>query len=145
MNSLWNKWIFDTISRVKSSVNLNKAGASSMEQKCHWWYYINIPVSGFLSFNWKKRLAINKAGSRSMKRKRYRQVISYFQITIPQFFKSLESERKFELSISNEMWQRVFISGVRSYIFIFIGYIPGLYFVSSCMWQLSTDFEEGGV
>ena len=86
MNSLWNKWIIDTIYRVNSRVNLNKAGASSMEQKCHRRYYINIPVSWYLSLNWKERLAIDKAGSQPMEQKRYWQVLSIFQITIPQIF-----------------------------------------------------------
>ena len=62
-----------------------------------------------------------------MEQKRYRHVLSYFQITIPQIFQSIESERKFELSILNEMRQHVFRSGVRSYIFTFLGYVPGLY------------------
>ena len=34
-----------------SRVNLNKAGASSMERKCHRRYYINILVSGYSSIN----------------------------------------------------------------------------------------------
>ena len=86
MNSLWNKWIFNTISCAESIVNLNKAGGSSMERKCYRQYYMNILVSRYLSFNWQERLAIDKAGLRSIKRKRYRQVTSYFQITIPQIF-----------------------------------------------------------
>ena len=64
MNSLWNKWIFKTISRRISSVNLNKNGAPSMKRKCHRRYYINIIVSIYLSFDWQERLAINKSGSR---------------------------------------------------------------------------------
>ena len=31
------------------------------------------------------------------------------------------------------------------HIFINFDYVPGLYFVSSCMWQLSTYFEDGEV
>ena len=54
--------------------DLNNISASSMEKKCHWRYYINIIVSGYLSFNWQERLAIDESGSRSMERKRYRRV-----------------------------------------------------------------------
>ena len=59
MNSLWNKWMIDRIYRANSRINLNKVGASLMEQKCHWQYYINILVSGYLFFNWKEWLPID--------------------------------------------------------------------------------------
>ena len=80
INSLWNKWIFDTIYCAHLRVNLNKSGASSMEQKFHRRYYINILVSGYLSFNWKERIAIDKAGSRSMIQKLFWRVLSILQI-----------------------------------------------------------------
>ena len=87
MNSLWNKWIIDTTYCASSGVNLNKAGASFMERKYHQRYYINILVSGYLWLNWQEHIAIDKAGSQLMERKRYRQVLSIFQITLPQIFK----------------------------------------------------------
>ena len=46
-------------------------------------------------------------------------VFIYFQITIPQISKSLESNCKFDLSISNKMWKHVFRFAVGSYIFTF--------------------------
>ena len=144
INSLWNKWIIDTIYRANSPVNLNKDGASSMERKCHRRYYINILVYGYLSFNLQERLVIDKSGSRLMGKNIINRfyLFSYHNTSnIP----NLSNPSKFELSISNEMWQHVFISGVGSYIFTFLGYVPGLYFVSSRMWQLYTYFEEGKV
>ena len=93
-----------------------------MEKKCHRRYYINILVSGYLSFNWQERLAIDKYGSRSIEWKLYRQVLYIiFKSRYLKYFKSLESERKFELSVSNEMWQHVFRYGVGSYISHFLG------------------------
>ena len=136
---------FKTISCTISSVNLNKNGASLMKLKCHWRYYINILISIYLSFNWKERLAIDKAGSQSMKRNVIDKFYLIFKSWYLKYIKYLESERKFELSISKEMWQHVFRSVVGSYIFTFLGYVPGLYFVSSRMWQLSTYFKEGKV
>ena len=102
-----------------------------MERKFHRRYYINIFVSKYLSFNWQERLAINEAGSQFMERKRYWQVLSTFKSRYLKYPKSLESERKFDLSISNEMWQHVFRPAVGSYIFTFFGYVPGLYFFNS--------------
>ena len=113
-----------------SHVNLDKVGASSMERKFHWQYYINILVSGYLLFNWQERLVIDEAESRSMEQKRYRRVLSILKSWYLKYSKYLESESKFKLSISKKMWQHVFRSAVRSYIFIFLGYIPGLYFFS---------------
>ena len=78
INSLWNKCIIDRIYCANSRINLNKAGASSMEQKCHRQYCMNILVSVYLSSNWQERLAIDKAGSWSMEQKRYRKFFIYF-------------------------------------------------------------------
>ena len=78
-----------------------------MEQTCHWRYYINTLVSAYLSLNWQERLAIDKSGSWSMEQKRYRRVLSIFKSLYLKYFKSIESERKFELSISNGMWQKI--------------------------------------
>ena len=69
-----------------SHVNLNNVGTSSMERNFHQRYHITIILSEYVSFNWQERLAIDEAGSRSMERKRYRRVLSIFQITIPQIF-----------------------------------------------------------
>ena len=82
-----------------SHVNLNKVGASSMEQKCHQRYYINIIVSEYLSFNLQEWLAIYGAGLRSMEQKRYRRVLSIFKSGYLKYSKYLESECKFELII----------------------------------------------
>ena len=100
-------------------VNLNKVGASLVEQKCHQRYYINVPISAYLSFNLQEQLAIDEAGSQSMEPKRYRRVLSIFKSRYLKYLKYIESNRTFELSISNEMWQYVFRSVVRSYIFTF--------------------------
>ena len=102
-----------------SHVNLNGVSASSMERKFHRRYYINILVSAYLSCNWQERLAIDEAFSRSMELKHYRRVLSVFKSWYLKYPISLESNRKFELSISNEMWQHVFRSVVVSYIFKF--------------------------
>ena len=128
INSLWNKWIIKRIYCANSHVNLNNFGASSIERKCHRRYYINIFVSAYLSFNWLERLAIDKSGSRPMEKKLYRRLLSIFKSRYLKYSKFLESEHRSELSISNEMWQHVFRSGVGSYIFTFLGYVPGLYF-----------------
>ena len=134
MNSLRNKWIIEIIYYANSHVNLNKVGTSSIKRKCHCRYYIHILVSTYLSLNWQERLTINEAGLRSMEQKRYQRVLPIFKSQCLKYSKYLESECKFELSISNEMWQHVFRSGVGSYIFTFLGYVPGLYFVSYRMW-----------
>ena len=53
--------------------------------------------------------------------------------------KSLESERKFELRISNEMWQHVLRSGVGSYILHFLGtYLVYILFLLVCSNYLIT-------
>ena len=69
------------------------------------------------------------ACSRSMELKCHRQFFSTFESIYLKYLKSLQSGRKSELSISNEMWQNVFIFVVTSYIFIFSAtHIPGLYY-----------------
>ena len=79
---MWNKWIIDRIYCANSHINLNKVGVLSMELKCHRQYYINILVSGYLSFNWKERIAIDKAGSRSMEWKRHWQYNIHILVSI---------------------------------------------------------------
>ena len=54
---------------------------------------------------------VNKVCSRSMKKKRLWQVLLIFESIYLKYIKSLQSERKSELSISNKMWQHVFRSG----------------------------------
>ena len=115
-NILWNSY-----------VNLNKVIASSMEWKFHQRYYINMILSEYVLFNLKERLAIDEAGSQSMEQKRYRRVLYMYKYRYFKYSNSMEFEHKFELSISNEMWQHVFRSVVGSYIFTFFGYVPGLY------------------
>ena len=144
MIRLW-IWILNTISRTISIINLNEAGASSMKRKFHRRNYINILVSIYLSLNWQERLAIDKLDRDWWNENVIDKLYLILKSKYLKYFKSLESERKFELNISNEMWKRVFISGVGSYIFTYLGYVPGLYFVSSRMWQLSTYLEEGKV
>ena len=51
-----------------SRVNLNKVGASWMEQKCNRQYYVNIIISAYLSCNQQDRLDIDEAGLRLMER-----------------------------------------------------------------------------
>ena len=97
-------------------------------------------------------LSIDKSGLRSINLARNRwnenvidKLYLIFKSRYLKYFISLKSERKFELSISNEMWQHIFRYPVGSYIFTFLTYVPGLYFVSSRMWQLSNYLEEGEV
>ena len=99
-----------------SHANLTKVDSSWMELKYHQQYYINIHISAYLSCNWQEQLVIDEACLQSMKRKRYWRVWSIFKLGYLKYFKYLESNCKFELSISNEMWQHVFISVVGSYI-----------------------------
>ena len=61
-----------------------------MEDACYWWG--KMPSTGFYRF------------------------CESLYLKYP---KSLQSERKYELSVSNEMWQHVFRSGFGSYIFTF--------------------------
>ena len=79
--------------------------------------------------------SIENSGSQLIKLARDRwneNVIDRFYLTFKLYYlkyiKSLKSKRKFELSISKEMWQHVFRSVFGSYIFLFLGYVPGLYF-----------------
>ena len=102
-----------------SHVNLNKVGASLMEQECHQRYDINILISAYLSRNWQERLVIDESRLRLMEQKHYRWVWSIFKSRYLKYSKSLESNRKFELSILNKMWQHVFRSVVGSYILNF--------------------------
>ena len=52
----------------------------------------------------------------------------FFESIYLKHLNSLKSERKYELSILNKMWQHVFISGSQIiYIHIFFSYVPGLY------------------
>ena len=134
MNLLWNKWIIRENILRNSHVNLNKVGASPIEQKCHQRYYIYILVSIYLSCNWQEWLTIDEAGLRSMERKCYRQVLSVFKSRYLKYSRNLESKHKFELSISHQMWQHVFRSGVGSYIFTFFSgmYLVYIFFLLVC-------------
>ena len=53
-----------------------------MEQKFHRWYYVNIVIYAYLSYNRQVRLDIDEAGLRLMERKSHRRVLSIFQIII---------------------------------------------------------------
>ena len=101
-------------------VKLNNLGTSLMERRCHWWYYINIFVYIYLLCNWQDLLAINESGLQSTEQKYYRRVLSILKSRYLKYTKYLLNERKSDISISNEMWQRVFRSGVGSYIFTFL-------------------------
>ena len=116
-----------------SHANMSKVSVSLMERKCHQRYYINILVSGYLSFNWEERLAIDKAGSRLMGPKRHRRVLSIFKSQYLKYSKFLESERKFKLSISKKMWQH-FSDPEADHIFSnFSGtYLVYIFFVLVC-------------
>ena len=76
---------------ARSHINLNTIGAcdkiSLMENKCHRWYYINIIISEYLSYNKQGRPAIDDAGSRLTEKKYHRRVLSNFQIITPQISK----------------------------------------------------------
>ena len=101
-----------------SHINLNTVGSrdkvSSMQQKCHRWYYVNTLISEYLSCNRQGWLAIDGTWLRPMERKCHRQVLSIFlNHDISNISNLCKSERKFELIISNEMWQYFFIPGVR--------------------------------
>ena len=129
------KWIYHQENIFRTShFNLNKVGASLMERKCHWRYYINILISAYLLCNWQERLVINEARSLSMEQKRYRRVLSIFKSRYLKYPKYLESNHNFELSISNEMWQHVVRSVVRSYIFTFFSgkYLVYILFLLVC-------------
>ena len=124
---------WDNILR-NSHVNLNEVGASSMERKRHQRYYINILISAYLSCNWQERLVIDESRLRSMERKHYRRILSIFKSRYLKYPKSLESNRKFELRISNEMWQHIFRSVVGSYIlkFFSVTYLVYIFFLIVC-------------
>ena len=119
MNLLWTKRI---IKRTKMS---------PMQWICHRRYHVNILIYVYLSFN----LQIH---ARDRQKKYHQQIFfSMFKIKNLKYLKYLQSERKYELSISKKMWQHVYRSGSRIkcfHLFIFISYVPGLYFVSSLMW-----------
>ena len=104
-------------------VNMNKVGTSSMEQKFHQRYYLNIIISVYLSCNQQDQIEIDKARLRLMERKYHLRVLSIFKSWYLKYPQSLKSNRTFELRISNEMWQHIF----GSYIYTFLGYVPGLY------------------
>ena len=125
---------------LNSHANLNKVGAALMKQKCHQRYYKKILVSDYLSFNRQERLVINEDGSQSMKQKLYWQLLSIFKSGYLKYSKSLESERKFELSISNKIWQHVFRYRESDHIFShFLGtYLVYILFLLVCSKYLIT-------
>ena len=99
-----------------SHINLNKVGSrgqiSYMQKKCHWWYHVNLLISEYISRYQKRMLAIDAKKITLM-------VFSNFKSIYLKHVKSLQSGRKIEFSISNDMWPHVFRSEVGLYIFIF--------------------------
>ena len=91
---------------LRSQVNLNNIGLrdniSSMEQKCHRWYYINLLIYGYLSCDRQGRLAIDGTGSRSIKRKFHWRVLSIFWIMIFQI-SQIFTNPKVNLSLASQM------------------------------------------
>ena len=81
---------------------------------------------------------INKARSQLMQQKFHRRFFSNFEPIHLKYLKYLQSGRKFELGISNDMWLHVFRSKFGSYIFIFLftclDYILFLSYVTIFHW-----------
>ena len=97
---------------------LNKIGSHAqkmtlIQQKCHLqlYYYINFPISEYLSSD--QQITLARANNKMV----------WFYIKISTFesiyLKSLQSGQKFELSISNYMWPH-FSFPMSDHIFIFL-------------------------
>ena len=109
----------------RSHINLSKVSLwgqiSSMQQNFHRHYYLNFLIYEYLSCNPQIAIVINGT-------KISLAFSQFFESIYLKYIKYLQSECKSYLRISNEMQQHVFRSGVRSYIFTFFSYVPGLYF-----------------
>ena len=99
-----------------SHVNLNKIGSrsqiSSMQIKFHRRYYVDFLIYEYLSHGQQSTLAIDAT-------KITLSVFSTFKSIYLKYLKYLQSGRKFELSISNDMWSYFFRYKAGSFIFIF--------------------------
>ena len=116
---LWTKFI---IKRTKMSL---------MQKQFHQLYCFNFLISEYLSFNqqshshykWNKNI-IDGSFSR------------FFKSKYLKYIKYIHSEQKYELSISNKMWQHVFRSGSRIiyfHIFVFsVLYLVYTFFLLLC-------------
>ena len=109
--------------------------------KYHWWNRNVIDGTRLISSYLNIHPGLDKAGSWSimLARDQWNENIidvfyRFFKSWYLKYHKYIESEHKFKLSISNEMWQHIFRSAVRLYIFTFFGYVPGSYFDCSRMW-----------
>ena len=98
-----NTWDYMKLLWTKRIIMRSKL--SSIYQKYDWRYYINFLISEYLYFNrqihahdWWNKNAIDGFSR-------------FFKSIYLKYLKYLQSEREYELSISNKMWQRVFISG----------------------------------
>ena len=101
-------WEYIVCSRVKLNKVFFCDNMSSMEQKCHQCYYVNLLIFEYISCNQQGRLVIDGTGSWSMKRKiSLTGLIDFSNHDISNISNLYKSERKFELSISNEMWQKI--------------------------------------
>ena len=70
----------------------------------------------------------------------------FFKSWYLKYTKYIESEGKFGLSISNEMWRHVFWSKVGSCMYIYFDYVTGLYFfILVCGNYPLTSKRGGGV
>ena len=97
-----------------------------IQRKCHWQYFVYFLISEYVSFN-----------QQIHARDRWNENVidgfsQFFESIYLKYLEPLQYERKYEISISNKIWQHVFRSGSRMiyfHIFVFsVTYLVYIFF-----------------
>ena len=120
----------DYINLLLTKTIIKRSKMLLMQQKCHLRYYVNFLISKYISFN--QQIHVHNWWIKN--------VIDGFSRFLNKYISNnsnLSSPKQSKLIISKKRWQHVFWSGswiIYFNFFCFFSYVPGLYFVSSCMW-----------
>ena len=115
-----------------------------IQKNCHrrLYYYINLLISEYPSRD--RQSTIIHFNNKTVLFYTTVWFLFTFESMYLKYIKSPQSGQKFEPRISNDMWPH-FSDTKLDHTFHVFGYVLFLYFVSYCMWQLSTYVEYGKV